>query len=77
MIFTPNQLLQPHADPTFLVQFAVIYNFSAGGILVRCVPEVIQKFPIQDSRIGNPARFPTPEHGLKIFLGSISNFGCH
>jgi len=46
MIFTPNQLLPPHADPTFLVQFAVIYNFSARGILVRCVPEVIQKFPI-------------------------------
>ena len=35
MIFTPNQQLQPHADPTFLVQFAVIYNFSAQGILIR------------------------------------------
>ena len=46
MIFTPNQLLLQHADPTFLVQFAVIYNFSAWGILIRCVPEVIQKFPI-------------------------------
>ena len=42
IIFTVKKQLPPHADPTSIPQFCVIYNFSARSILVSCMPAALQ-----------------------------------
>jgi hypothetical protein len=44
IIFTLKKPLPPHADPTSIPQFCVIYNFSARSILVSCMPAALEGF---------------------------------